>query len=183
MPYYLSKPIVICESDPQWSQLYAIEEQHLWELLSPSAMQIEHIGSTAVPGLAAKPIIDISVAVHDLADVTVYIPALSDLGYVEFPIAPTFQRRLFCKGSYNEGTHHLHFTVHGSTVWAEPILFRDYLRAHPAAASWYQQIKRDAAAKHQNDLNGYHDEKAGGVVALMEQARAWQANEKVKSPL
>src|SRR5262245_41803136 len=164
MAYYLSKPIVIREYDPQWPQLYAVEERLLWEILSSSAVQIEHIGSTSVPGLAAKPIIDISVGVRDLADVSACVPALGDLGYVEAPIHPVFQRRLFCKGSYNEGTHHLHFTVHGSVVWAEPLLFRDYLRAHPAAAAWYQQIKRDSAARHQNDLNGYHDEKAGCVI-------------------
>jgi GrpB-like predicted nucleotidyltransferase (UPF0157 family) len=132
-----------------------------------------------VPDLAAKPIIDISVAVRDLADVTACVPALGDVGYAESPINPIFQRRLFCKGPYNEGTYHVHFTVYGSAVWAEPILFRDYLRAHPAAAAWYQQIKRDSATRHQSDLNGYHDEKAGCVAVLMEQARAWKANEKL----
>lgn len=70
----------------------------------------------------------------------------------------------------------------GSMVWAEPLLFRDYLRAHPTAAAWYQQIKRNAASQHQNDLNGYHDEKASCVRALMEQARTWQTNEKVETP-
>ncbi len=183
MSYYLSKPIVIQDYDPQWPQLYAVEEQRLWSALSPIAVQIEHIGSTAVPGLAAKPIIDISVAVRDLANLTAHIPALADLGYIEFPINPTFQRRLFCKGSYNEGTHQVHFTVYRSAVWAEPILFRDYLRAHPSAAAGYQQVKRDSAAKHQNDLNGYHDEKAACVVALMEQAHAWQTNQKSVSQL
>jgi GrpB-like predicted nucleotidyltransferase (UPF0157 family) len=178
MAYHLSKPIVIREYDPYWPQLYAVEERQLWQILSSSAVQIEHIGSTSVPGLAAKPSIDSSIAVRDLADASVCVPALGDLGYVEVAINPIFQRRLFCKGSYNEGTHHLHFTVHGSVVWAEPLLFRDYLRGHPGAAAWYQQVKRDSAAKHQNDLNGYHDEKAGCVVALMEQARAWQTNEK-----
>jgi GrpB-like predicted nucleotidyltransferase (UPF0157 family) len=181
MTYFLSKPIVIQDYDPQWPDLYAVEERFLWEALSSSAVQIEHIGSTSVPGLAAKPIIDISVAVHDLADVTKYVPAMNRLRYMEVSINPAFQRRLFCKGPYNEGTHHVHFTVHGSVVWAEPLLFRDYLRAHPEAAAWYQQVKRDSAAKHQNDLNGYHDEKAGCVVALMERARRWQANGKIDS--
>jgi GrpB-like predicted nucleotidyltransferase (UPF0157 family) len=183
MPYYLSKPIVIRDYDPQWPQLFAIEERLLWQALSASAVQIEHIGSTSVPGLAAKPIIDISVAVRDLAEVSACVGALAEMGYVEVSINPLFQRRLFSKGSYNEGTHHLHFTMHGSAMWAEPLLFRDYLRAHPAAAAWYQQVKRASATKHQNDLNGYHDEKAGCVETLMEQARAWQANEKVESRL
>jgi GrpB-like predicted nucleotidyltransferase (UPF0157 family) len=182
MAYYLSKPIVIRDYDPRWPQLYAVEEQRLWAVLSPIAVQIERIGSTAVPGLAAKPIIDISVAVRDLVDVTDCVPALGDVGYVEFPINPVFQRRLFCKGPYNEGSHHVHFTAHGSAVWAEPILFRDYLRAHPAAAAWYQQVKCDSATRHQSDLNGYHDEKAECVAVLMEQARAWQANGRSGSP-
>ena len=134
-------------------------------------MQIEHIGSTSVPGLAAKPIIDISVSVGDLSDVTACVLAMDKLGYVETPINPEFQRRLFCKGAYNEGTHHVHFTMHGSVVWAEPILLRDYLRTHPADAVWYQQVKRDSAARHQNDLNGYHDEKAGCLAVLMDRAR------------
>ncbi len=183
MSYYLSNPIVIQDYDPHWPHLYAVEEQQLKEILSPYAVQIAHIGSTAIPALAAKPIIDISVAVRDLAEVSACVPALADVGYVEVPINPRFQRRLFCKGPYNEGTHHLHFSVHASAVWAEPLLFRDYLRAHPGAAAWYQQVKRASASKHQHDLNGYHDEKAGCVGTLMEQARAWQANEKGASPL
>jgi GrpB-like predicted nucleotidyltransferase (UPF0157 family) len=103
--------------------------------------------------------------------------ALANFGYAEVPINVLLQRRLFCKGVYNEGTHHVHLTVYGSVVWAEPLLFRDYLRTHPEAAAWYQQIKHAAATNHQHDLNGYHDEKAGCVLALMQQARAWQANE------
>jgi hypothetical protein len=97
MAYYLNKPIVIQDYDPQWLQLYAVEEQKLWEVLTPIVVQIEHIGSTSVPGLAAKPIIDISVSVRDLADVTAFVPGMNDLGYEEVPINPTFQRRLFCK--------------------------------------------------------------------------------------
>ncbi|MFN8443124.1 MAG: GrpB family protein [Caldilineaceae bacterium] len=177
MTYHLSRPIVIQAYDPQWAGMYAREEQLLRGILTDCAVQIEHIGSTSVPGLAAKAIIDISVAVRDLVEVTPFIPALAEKGYEEVPINPVFQRRLFSKGPYNEGSHHVHFTVHGSLVWAEPLLFRDYLRSHPEAAAWYQQVKRDAATNHQTDLNGYHDEKAGCVITLMAQARAWQAEE------
>ncbi len=73
MAYYLRTPIVIQAYDPHWPQRYAVEEHQLWAVLAASAIQIEHIGSTAVPGLAAKPIIDISVAVCDLAVVTAYM--------------------------------------------------------------------------------------------------------------
>jgi GrpB-like predicted nucleotidyltransferase (UPF0157 family) len=174
MSYELSRPIVIADYDHQWPILFEQERKQLVEVLAPILLQIEHIGSTSVPGLAAKPIIDISVSVHDLDEVNAFVQSLSTLGYEDAHINPVFERRLFTKGAYNEGTHHLHFTVHKSTVWAQPILLRDYLRAHPEAAAWYAQMKRASAAHHQTDLNGYHDEKAHCVEKLMAQAEAWQ---------
>lgn len=174
MPYLLKEPIVIQEYDPAWARIYADEARRLQTVLAPIAERIEHIGSTSVPGLGAKAIIDISVGVRDLDDVTGCIDAMADLGYAEIPIAPHFQRRLFSKGPYNEGTHHVHFTVFGSEIGSDPILFRDYLRTHPDAVARYERAKRDAAAKHRNDLNGYHEEKAPCVIDLMERARAWR---------
>lgn len=173
MSYHLSKPIVIADYDSQWPVLYEQERRQLVSVLAPILVQIEHIGSTAVPGLAAKPIIDISASVNALDEVDAFLQPLSTLGYEDAHINPIFQRRLFTKGAYNEGTHHLHFVVHNSSVWAQPILLRDYLRAHPDAAAWYAQVKRASAAHHQTDLNGYHDEKAHCVEALMKQAEAW----------
>lgn len=174
MAYHLSSPIVIADYDPKWPILYEQERQQLVPVIAPILQQIEHIGSTAVPGLGAKPIIDISISVYALKEIDAYVAALNSLGYEDAQINPVFQRRLFCKGAYNEGTHHLHFTVHGSTVWAEPLLLRDYLRTHREAVLWYEQVKREAATNHRTDLNGYHDEKAACVIALLEQARTWQ---------
>jgi GrpB-like predicted nucleotidyltransferase (UPF0157 family) len=174
MAYRLSRPIVIADYDPEWPTLYQAERRRLESALAPIIQQVEHIGSTSVPGLGAKPIVDISVSVQNLHDVDGFVAGLEALGYEDARINPAFQRRLFTKGPYNEGTHHLHFTVHGSPVWAGPILLRDYLRAHPEAAARYEQVKRDSAARHRSDLNGYHDEKALCVTALMEQAEAWR---------
>ncbi len=91
------------------------------------------------------------------------------------PILPVFQRRMFSEGPYNEGTHHVHFTDYGSETWADPILFRDYLRAHPDVVTAYAQVKRAAATRHKNDLDGYHDEKAPFVASVTAQARASRA--------
>jgi len=176
MAYYLSQPIVIVDYDPQWPMLYAEEQRRLLDILGVIVLRIEHIGSTSVPGLAAKPIIDISIGVRDRALVTPYIEALGRLGYEEIPILAALQRRMFSKGPYNEGTHHVHVTDYGSDIWAQPILFRDYLRAHPAVAKAYGDVKRAAAAKHQNDLDGYHDEKTPFIVQIMEQARTWRSS-------
>ena len=129
MAYHLGNPIRIADYDPQWPQLYATEQHCLLAVLAPIGLQFDHIGSTAVPGLAAKPIIDISIAVRERSELTPYLDALRGLGYEEIPILPRFQRRLLAKGPYNEGSHHVHVTDYGSDTWAEPIVLRDYLRA------------------------------------------------------
>lgn len=174
MTYRLNQPITIVDYDPRWPLWYAEEEKSLRAALAPLQVVLEHIGSTAVPGLAAKPLLDISAGLADREEIHNYRSALQALGYVEFPIDPMFERRLFCKGPYNEGSHHLHVTTHGTPVWAEPILLRNYLRVHPAMATAYAQVKRDAAARHQNDLNGYHDQKSEFITNLMAQASVWQ---------
>jgi len=174
MAYLLKKPITLVDYDPRWPLWYAEEQSHLLVALYPLKVTLEHIGSTAVPGLAAKPILDISAALMNREAINEHKDALRLLGYEEVPINPVFERRLFCKGGYNEGTHHLHVTTIGTVVWAEPILLRDYLRAHPALATAYAQVKREAAAQHQHDLNGYHDQKSAFVTNLIEQARRWQ---------
>ncbi len=174
MAEYLSQPIVIVDYDPQWPVLYAGEQQRLLDVLGALVLRIEHIGSTAVPGLAAKPIIDISVAVRDRAEVTPYIGALAELGYQEVLHRAGLERRRFSKGPYNEGTHQVHVTDYGTDTWAEPILFRDYLRAHPAVARAYADVKRAAAAQHQRDITRYRDEKTSFIVQVMALARTWQ---------
>ncbi len=106
--------------------------------------------------------------------VDAYLSALQAVGYEDCRINPVFERRMFSKGGpYNEGTHHLHVTDVGSTVWAEPILLRDYLRAHEEEARWYEQIKREAASTAGNDLNHYDHLKSPCIATLLERAREW----------
>jgi len=178
MPYLLNKPILIAEYDPRWPLWYEEEKQRLLALLHPLNVTLEHIGSTSVPGLAAKPILDISAALANREAINDYSDAFRSLGYEELLINPVFERRLFCKGGYNEGTHHLHITNYGTPVWAEPILLRDYLRAHPPMATAYAQVKRAAAARHQNDLNGYHDQKSEFITVLIAKAHVWQQDKR-----
>jgi GrpB-like predicted nucleotidyltransferase (UPF0157 family) len=174
MAYLLNKPITIVDYDLRWPLWYEEEKARLIKALALLEVRIEHIGSTAVPGLAAKPILDISLALADREQIEPYCAALRALGYAEIPINPMFERRMFSKGVYNEGSHHLHVTTYGTAVWVEPILLRDYLRAHPAVAARYAAVKRAAAAQHQHDLNGYHDQKSELITQIMEQAHAWQ---------
>ena len=174
MSYYLSRSIVIAAYDARWPELFERERQQLLEALGGFAHRIEHIGSTSVPGLAAKPILDISVGADNRDGVDAYLPALQALGYEDCRITPVFERRMFSKGGpFNEGTHHLHVTDVSSTVWAEPILLRDYLRAHPEDAAWYEHVKREAAATAGNDLNHYDHLKSPCIATLLARARGW----------
>ncbi len=174
MSYYLSEKIVIAPYDARWPQLYEQERQQLHEALGDFARRIEHIGSTSVPGLGAKAIIDISVGADNRDAVDAYLSALRDLGYVDCRISPEFERRMFSKGGpFNEGSHHMHVTDVGSTVWAGPILLRDYLGAHPAEAAWYEQVKREAASVAGSDLNHYDFLKGPCVETLTARACAW----------
>jgi len=169
MAYSLSKPIVIVPYDPQWSILYAQEAARILAVTGGIVLAIEHIGSTAVPGLAAKPIIDMLAAVPELTAVDGCMESLQQLGYVDERIQVS-DRRLFCKGPYNEGTHHLHFVRSGSAAWQLPIHFRDFLRSHPQAIEQYAALKQELAAMHGADLDGYTDGKGRFIAAALHQA-------------
>lgn len=174
MSYYLSEKIVIAPYDARWPQFYEQESLRLREALGDFARRIGHIGSTSVPGLGAKAIIDISVGADSRDGVDAHLSALRDLGYEDCGISPEFERRMFSKGGpFNEGSHHMHVTAVGSTVWAGPILLRDYLRAHSEEAAWYEQVKREAATVAGNDLNHYDYLKAPCVETLMARAQSW----------
>jgi GrpB-like predicted nucleotidyltransferase (UPF0157 family) len=128
-------------------------------------MRIHHIGSTAVPGLAAKPIIDILVEVSSLAEIDATTDGMAELGYEamgEFGIAG---RRYFHKGG-NQRTHQIHAFKKGNPHILRHIVFRDYLRTHPDAASEYGRLKKKVAATCDNDIEVYCDGKEAYVKKL-----------------
>ena len=131
---------------------------------------IEHFGSTAVPGLAAKPIIDILIAVRSLAraKITMIEPILA-LGYVYWSENPKTDRMFFVKGMppYGERrTHHVHITEPDGEMWQRRLAFRDYLRANPDEARRYEALKRDLAARFPADREAYTGAKTGTVEAI-----------------
>lgn len=130
---------------------------------------IEHVGSTAVPGLAAKPVIDIMVGVESLAASRPALSILRTLEYCYFPYRADVMHWL-CKPSPQVRTHHLHLVPFGSRLWAERIAFRDYLRDHPAAAAEYADLKRSLAAEHRFDREAYTDAKEPFIRKALETA-------------
>jgi GrpB-like predicted nucleotidyltransferase (UPF0157 family) len=171
MAYHLSNPIHLVAYDPDWPILFEQEKQRILNLLGPVLIDVQHFGSTSVPGLAAKPLLDLLGAVRTLDDIPACAAALHTLGYEDASVYLggwiIGDRRLFCKGPYNEGTHHLHLVQYGSETWVHNLRFRDYLRAHPEAVAEYMELKTRLAGTHQTDIDGYTEGKSEFIRAIM----------------
>ncbi|HVH31337.1 MAG TPA: GrpB family protein [bacterium] len=157
-------PVIgIVEYDPRWPALFEEEKARLLSAAGPLLAAIEHIGSTAVPRLAANPIIDIMGGVRDLGEVTRYVAVLEGLGYEYVPQYEAFipERRYFRKPTrgHSPRTHHLHVVELTSDFWRRHLLFRDYLRTHPQALREYADLKRHLASEYGDDGRGYTDAK------------------------
>lgn len=164
-------PVVIREYDSEWPRLFEEEKAAILDAIGHVVAAIEHVGSTAVPGLAAKPIIDIMVGVRRLADAQQCIVPLQRIGYEyvpEFEVSLP-ERRYFRKGSPR--THHLHTVEVGSDFWERHLLFRDHLRAHPEAAKAYGELKRDLAVRYGADREAYTEAKTPFIRAAEDLAR------------
>lgn len=169
------EPISLAPYDPAWPGLFLEESRQLEVVLRPwLAGAIEHIGSTAVRGLTAKPVIDIMAAVLDLESSVPARDAVAQLGYVYFPYRAEVMH-WFCKPSPEHRTHHLHLVPAGSALWAERLLFRDYLRSTPAAAAEYAALKIELAARYRFDRETYTDAKSDFVRSILELAKMTDA--------
>src|SRR5437016_10786649 len=147
--------VEIVNYDPRWPTLFDEEAKRLRATLDPSLITgLEHFGSTAVPGLSAKPIIDILIAVRSLADAQAsFVEALQNLDYVYWADNPNKDRMFFVKGLPPFGSrrsHHVHVTEPPGEMWRR-LAFRDYLRARPEEAASYEQLRRRLACEQQRD--------------------------------
>lgn len=165
--------ITVVPYDPAWQEAFHLEAERLSELLGAEVVAIHHIGSTAVPGLAAKPIIDILVEVRCIAVVDELTPLFAARGYLPKGENGIPGRRYFIKGSEEVRSHHLHIFEVGSTEIARHLALRDYLRAHPEEAARYGALKMELAQCFPIDANGYVAGKDALVKELEHRALAW----------
>jgi GrpB-like predicted nucleotidyltransferase (UPF0157 family) len=133
----------------------------------------EHIGSTAVPGLAAKPVIDIMAPVASPAASLDAVAIAAHIGYVHFPYKPDLMH-WFCKPSPDHRTHHLHLVPLGSVVWRERLAFRDALRANASLRAEYEALKLHLAAQRRNDREAYTEAKSSFNSRVVQAASATQ---------
>jgi GrpB-like predicted nucleotidyltransferase (UPF0157 family) len=165
--------VVIVEYDPRWPALYEAERDRILATVGDFVIAIEHIGSTAVPGLGAKPIIDIMPAVRSLADAEKCVEPLAGIGYEYVPeyneLIP--ERRYFHKGPDDARTVHLHMVEQTSEFWQRHVLFRDWLRTHPEDAQEYYRLKKELAARFGRDREGFTDAKGPFIESIVARAR------------
>jgi cytochrome P450/GrpB-like predicted nucleotidyltransferase (UPF0157 family) len=165
------EPVEISEYDPAWAGRYESWRERIAAALGGAALRIEHVGSTSVPGLAAKPVVDIQVSVADLDAEQHYVPQLETTGVVL--ASRDDAHRYFRPPAGQPRVVHVHVCPAGSDWERTHLLFRDYLRAHPAARDAYAAVKREAARLWRDDRWGYTEAKAGLILDLLEQAERW----------
>lgn len=165
----MSDHIVVEPYDPAWARAFQSEAQALAAGLKDPALSLEHIGSTAIPGLSAKPTIDLMVGAPKSGVDANVLKVFESLGYGylgEYGIAG---REFFRKGL--PPTHHLHWVERGSAFWNDQLLFRDFMRNHPTECAAYERLKLDMAAHFSDDRKSYTSSKTSLIMALMLRAR------------
>lgn len=170
----MPQPIVIVKYNPRWPVMYEDENARILGVIGHIIVSIEHIGSTAVPGLGSKNIIDIMAAVHRMPDSLKCIEPLKTLGYV-YHFYPQYPERCaFIDGTIGGAPHQLHMTEFMSGFWKDKISFRDYLRAHDNVAQEYYRLKLKWAEKYgadREDYIPYTDAKNEFIYDVLEKAR------------
>jgi len=168
----MSTPVVVVDYDPQWPIVYKKEKTEILRVIEDEVVAIEHIGSTAVPGLGAKPIIDIMVAVRHLSDANECIQLLQNIGYEYVPEYEVQipERRYFQKG-HQKVRRHLHMAELTSDFWRRHLLFRDYLRYHSKIAQEYHELKKQLATECGVDREAYTDAKTPFIQSIVARAQ------------
>jgi NAD-dependent deacetylase len=168
----LRGPVAVVEYDPEWPERFAEESERIRAALGNKVVDIEHMGSTAVPGLAAKPVIDISLGLRDIDLSEAQITAMTDLGY-EFLGELGLPGRLYFRKGGATSTHHVHSVVWGGEHWSRHLAFRDYLRSHPDEARAYGERKRRLAADVDYDWYAYVERKNAFTNEFFQRAWEW----------
>jgi putative hydrolase of the HAD superfamily len=165
----LGQPLEVVDYDPRWPELFAIERERLVNALGPSAVKIQHVGSTSVPALAAKPVIDIAIGIKEYPWPSAPIEAIVALGYEHKGEHGIPRRHYFRKGVPR--THHVHVLELNSEQYAGHILLRDYLRSHPGVARQYEALKRGLVRTVRGDHRAYEEGKAEFIRDIISRAR------------
>jgi GrpB-like predicted nucleotidyltransferase (UPF0157 family) len=164
-----AEKIIIKEYDPRWQTFFEAERDELMEAIGHYVADIQHVGSTAVAGLAAKPVIDIMIGLRRLLDAQ---DCIMPVEAMEYEYVPEFEnefpeRRYFRKSKNGHRTHQIHLVEINSDFWKRTLFFRDHLRANPQTANDYAILKKELASKFENDRDGYTNAKTDFIERVL----------------
>lgn len=168
------RKIVVVPYHPGWPEQYRVEAAKIAAVFGPELVAIHHIGSTSVPGLSAKPIIDMMPVVRDIERVESFNPAMVQLGYEPKGENGIPGRRYFAKGGDANRSHHVHIFALDNPEVNRHLDFRDYLIVHPAEARHYAALKAELAQQFPYDILDYMAGKDGLIKEILQKARAWR---------
>ena len=169
--------VEVVPHNPLWRDAFEFESKHVAAALGENVSAIHHIGSTAIPDICAKPVIDLLVEVRDIEEVDQRSSAMESLGYEVMGEYGIPGRRYFRKDN-REGirTNHIHAFESGSSEAERHLAFRDYMIAHPTDAKSYGELKRKLAEEHPEDMDAYIDGKDGFIKEVDRRAAQWRAS-------
>ena len=171
----IGRRVTVVDYDPGWPAQFEMESDRLRKVLGDEILSSEHIGSTSIPGMCAKPVIDILLVVRDIRRIDRFNESMHSLGYMakgEFGIPG---RRFFLRGIPLR-THHVHMFQSGSPEIQRHRDFRDYLTAHPEVARRYCELKRELASRHEFDIDAYCQGKDEFMKSVEKKANEWASS-------
>ncbi len=172
----LKNPIVIVEYNRHWPILYEKERKCILQAVGDKIVAIEHIGSTSIPDLGAKNIIDMMAGIEALGRAEDCLSSLANVGYVDVTPQPGMTDWYYCLGKSQHGIgYHLHMVKFKSAHWKKHLVFRDFLRKNPEAAQEYYRLKRELASRYGVDHEGYTEAKTPFIESVL--ARLTTSNE------
>jgi GrpB-like predicted nucleotidyltransferase (UPF0157 family) len=155
----------LVEYDVRWPELFAAEEQRIRDRSGALALRLEHVGGTSIPGMWAKPVLDIAAGLPRDASSRDYVAALQEAGYEHRGERGVPGREFFCRG--RPRAYHLHLVEEGGLLWRDYLAFRDYLRAHADATRRFSDVKRALAARFPRDREAYMTAKSSHVEEIL----------------
>lgn len=161
--------VVVVDHDPAWAKAFEHLRERVWPAVSDLALAMEHVGSTAVPGLAAKPVIDASIVLRSQADVPAVVERLAPLGYEHRGDLGIEGREAF-RSAAPSPAHHLYACPQGSLGLRNHLAVRDHLRAHPESMRDYGELKRLLAREHPDDVDAYCEGKSEFLLNILRAA-------------
>lgn len=175
----MGRQVQVVAHDPTWQERFREEANQLYATLGQEVIAIHHIGSTSIPNIYAKPIIDILIEVQDIDRIDDYNPLMRQMGYLPKGENGLKGRRYFIKGDEEHRTHHVHIYERGHPDIERHLNFRDYLQVHPEDAYRYSMLKEELACRFPTDIDAYQSGKAELIKELERKANTWKAELRV----